>query len=76
MNQCENRLVIDSEWIWTDTKESEQEEVVKGYENISSGEFIPVEDALEYAREHAEQGEDTDQEFIDWFFSGNWILRE
>lgn len=75
MNQCENRLVIDSEWIWIDLKESVPEEVVKGYENISSGEFIPVEDALEYAREHAEQGEDTDQEFVDWFFSGNWILR-
>ena len=76
MKLYENRLVVDSEWIWTDIKESELRETIKGYENLSSGEFVPLDNALDYAREHAEQGEDTDQEFVDWFFSGNWIFRE
>lgn len=45
-----------------------------GYENIGTGVFIPKEDAYEYALERIRCGaEDEKQEFVEWFYSGNWL---
>ena len=45
-----------------------------GYEEIGSGVFVPKEDALGYAIERIAQGtKEESQEFVDWFYSGDWI---
>ena len=64
---------------------------MKGYKEFTTNEFVPVEDAYEYALEKIKDpqmiGEfvgkylvpllDYDRnerkEFIEWFFSGNWV---
>lgn len=73
MQVIENRMVVDGEWIHTDPVEHHEEQA--GYENITTGEFISENDALDYARESADQEEMTDVEFVKWFFSGNWVKR-
>ncbi len=76
MQVIENRMVVDGEWIHTDPVEHhEEQETGTGYENITTGEFISENDALDYARESADQEEMTDVEFVKWFFSGNWVKR-
>ena len=44
-----------------------------GYEEIGTGIFVPEEDAFEYALERVSLDEEEKQEFVDWFYSGNWI---
>lgn len=72
----ENRMLIDSEWICVEPATVEPVNGEWGYLHIWTGEFIPDCEALDYAREHEEQGNMTDEEFVDWFFSGNWVRRE
>ena len=74
MQVIENRMVVDGEWIHTDPVEQHEEQET-GYENITTGEFVSKNDALDYARESADQEEMTDVEFVKWFFSGNWVKR-
>ena len=72
----ENRMVVDSEWKYDEPVTIGPSHDEKyGYENITDYTFIPADDALDYAREHEEQENMTDKEFVDWFFSGNWIRR-
>ena len=64
---------------------------MKGYKEFTTNEFVPVEDAYEYALDKIKDpqmiGEFVDKylipllkydkgerkEFIEWFFSGNWV---
>ena len=72
----ENRMIVDSEWTYVEPPMCEPEEKEPGYINFSDDTFVPDYDALEYAREHAEQEDMTDSEFVEWFYSGNWIRSE
>ncbi len=44
-----------------------------GYEEIGTGIFVPEENAFEYALEQVSLNKEEKQEFVDWFYSGNWI---
>lgn len=44
-----------------------------GYEEIGTGNFVPEENAFEYALEQVSLNKEEKQEFVDWFYSGNWI---
>ena len=72
----ENRMIVDSEWTYVEPPMCEPEEKEPGYINLSDDKFVPDEDALEYAREHEAQEDMTDEEFTEWFYSGNWIRSE
>ena len=72
----ENRMLVDSEWTYVEPPMCEPEEKELGYINFSDDTFVPDEDALEYAREHEAQEDMTDEEFTEWFYSGNWIRSE
>ena len=75
-NFIENRMVVDSEWEYVEPVMCEPQEVKHGYESFPDMLFFVLDDeALEYARRHAQQEDMTDKEFVDWFFSGNWIRR-
>lgn len=48
-----------------------------GYEEIGTGIFVSEEDALEYALERVRNGsEEEKQEFVEWFYSDNWIKED
>lgn len=47
-----------------------------GYEEIGTGVFVSDEDAFDYALERISQDDDLKQEFVEWFYSGNWIKEE
>lgn len=51
------------------------EKKIVGYEGMSceNNKFIPVEDAFQYALERVSRNEQDKNEFIEWFFSGNWV---
>ena len=39
--------------------------------------IVPEEEAFDYAKEHLdEMSEDEKADFVEWFFSGNWIKKE
>lgn len=44
-----------------------------GYEEIGTGIFVPEEDAYKYAMERISWDEDLKSEFVEWFYSGNWV---
>ena len=47
-----------------------------GYEEIQTGIFVPEEDAYNYAMERISQDEEEKKEFVEWFYSGNFIFKE
>lgn len=47
----------------------------EGYEEIGTGVFVPEEDAYDYALERVSQDEEEKKEFVEWFYSGNWIKK-
>ncbi|MBC8586077.1 hypothetical protein H8705_10835 [Oscillospiraceae bacterium NSJ-64] len=52
---------------------------MKIYKGIcqESGKTVSIEDAYNYAIEHmSELPENEKLDFVEWFFSGNWILKE
>lgn len=73
--QIENRMVADSQW---PEPVHEPEEKLKGpgWEEIGTGIFVPEEDAYSYAIERLSQDSDLKQEFVEWFYSGNWIRED
>ena len=73
MQVLENRMLIDSEWIFVEPVMVEREPQEAGYRNIGTDEFVPEDEALDYALEHEDQKDMTDEEFVEWFFSGNWL---
>lgn len=44
-----------------------------GYAEIGTGIFVSEEDAYGYALERISLDEELKQEFVEWFYSGNWI---
>ncbi len=77
MQELENRMFIDSEWAWNETPADEiwDRQDAPGYTNIRTGEFVPLEDALAYALEKTAQDAALRQEFVDYFYSGNWLRK-
>lgn len=73
MQVLENRMLIDSEWRFVEPVTVEREPQEAGYRNISTDEFVPDDEALDYALEHEAQEDMTDDEFVEWFYSGNWV---
>lgn len=48
-----------------------------GYKSIKSKEFVPVDEAFDYAKEHLNELNEKDRkEFVEWFFSGNWYRED
>lgn len=47
-----------------------------GYEEVRTGIFVPEEKAYDYAMERVSLDEDLKQEFVEWFYSGNWVKEE
>lgn len=77
----ENRMVVDPEWKWKeDFPEISEKLNGKGYFETGTGNFVPEEDAYEYAMERISQDEDLQKEFkeaiVEWFYSGNWIKED
>lgn len=72
MNRIENKMVV--EWWWNDTPPEVREKLNKeGYKEMGTGIFVPKEDAYEYALERVSQDKDLQKEFVEWFYSSNWI---
>ena len=74
--QIENRMIVDSEW--PDYGEVEELEEIHepGYKNISTLKFVPEEETYDYALDNVMNEEVVKQEFIEWFYSGNWVKEE
>ena len=50
----------------------------KGYRKLFGKEFVPEEDAYDYALEKC-MGEDNEEfrtMLVEWYFSGNWVKEE
>lgn len=45
----------------------------RGWESTDSDVFVTDEDAYDYAVERVSWDEELKQEFVEWFYSGNWI---
>ncbi len=70
--QIENRMVVDSEWTRNEPPEVKEKLNSAGYKEITTGIFVPEEDAFEYALERISQDEEEKKEFVEWFYS-NWV---
>jgi len=76
MMQIENRMVVDSEW--PDYGEVEELEEIHepGYTNLRTSKFVPADEAYDYALNDVMNNADVRQEFVEWFYSGNWVKEE
>lgn len=72
----ENRMVVDSEWTWNESIEIKERLTGGGYKEIGTMIYVPEEDAYDYALEKISQDEELKQEFVEWFYSGNWVKEE
>lgn len=75
MEMIENRMVNDLVWRRLE-KESDVRESSNGpgWREPGTGIFVPEPEAFEYALEIVLQDEEgLKQEFVEWFYSGNWI---
>lgn len=73
MHSVENKLVVDSLWDWKERSELNEKLKGAGYRELGTGIFVPEEDAYNYALERISQIESEKREFVNWFYSGNWI---
>lgn len=76
--RIENRMVVDSQWHFLTPPEAAGEAPGEaGYLEMGTGRFIPEEDAFGYAIEKLSGGtEEEKQEFVSYFYSGNYIYQE
>ena len=75
--RVENRMVVDSEWDYLETPPEVKEKLNnKGYTEIGTGIFVAEEDAYQYALERLSLDVDLQKEFVEWFYSGNWIKED
>ena len=71
----ENRMGVD--WQWPEEQPEIQEKLnPPGYRELGTRNFVPDEDAFDYALECISQDENEKREFIDWFYSENWIKED
>lgn len=82
MERVENRVVRDSVWENLE-KPCEVKEKLNGpgYLEIGTGNFVPEENAFDYALERCLHGTEYDKrEFkemlVEWFYSGNWVKED
>ena len=79
MERVENRMVVDSVWINLERSCEVTDKLNgAGYLEIGTGNFVPEDDAFDYALEICLRGTEEDQrEFkemlVEWFYSGNWV---
>lgn len=73
--ELENRMIMDSYWRrLLLPPEEEEPKKCSGYEEFGTGVFVREKDAYRYALERISHGTDEEkQEFVEWFYSGNWI---
>ncbi len=81
MDAIENRMLIDSQWKYLLGEAGGASEAAEklnngGYKEMSTGNFVPEEDALEYAMERLYWDANLQKEFMEWFYSGNWIKED
>ncbi len=74
--RIENPMAVDS--LWND-RESGQKAIEDklngpGWEDMDTGIFIPAEDGYKYALERVAQDDGLKKEFVEWFFSGNYVF--
>lgn len=74
--QLENRMVVDKEWTWNAPVEVSEKLSGAGYTELGTGIFVPEEEACNYAMERISQDEDLKREFVEWFYSANWVKEE
>lgn len=76
----ENKMVINH--LWECLERSVPDEVREklkqpGYTEIGTNIFVPERNAFDFAIERILGGtEEEKEEFIEWFYSGNWIKEE
>lgn len=78
----ENRMVVDSEW--ADLEKAAKVKSVpvrKGYREFRTHNFVPEDEAYEYALDKCLNGTEEEQldfriMLVEWFYSGNWIKEE
>lgn len=75
VERIENRMVVDSRWLEVPLEVKEKLNKA-GYRELCTGIFVPGEDALEYATEKLSWDADLQKEFVEWFYSGNWVKEE
>lgn len=75
MERIENRIVVDSQWSEVPPEVKEKLNSA-GYKEMGSGIFVFEEDAYDYALERISQDDELKQEFVEWFYSGNWIKED
>lgn len=70
-------MVVDSEWAFGMPVEIRQKLHGPGRKEMGTGIFVPEEDAYDYAMERISNGTEKEkQEFVEWFYSGNWIRED
>ena len=77
--RIENPAVVDS--LWRDRERCPDKTIEEkldgpGWEDMDNGVFVPAEDGYEYALERTSLDEELKQEFVEWFYSGNWVKEE
>lgn len=74
MERIENRMVRDSAWSNLEKPCEVRKLNGPGYSEIGTGNFVPEEDAFDYALERLlDSTEDFKREFVEWFYSGSWV---
>ena len=82
MEQIENRMVVDEEWVYTDPKKVEEVLKEKGYHNLRTNEFVSDADAFDNALWECMFGKDEDlkKEFkeavLELYFNGDWVRED
>lgn len=75
METVENRMVNPA--VWPDMPQDVKEKLCgTGRKEIGTGIFVPEEDAYEYALERISLDDDLKKEFVEWFYSGNWVKED
>ena len=77
--QLENKMVVDA--AWRNAEPVELPETQAGYHRWGSAEYVPENEAYEYALDHCLNGSEEEvKEFkemlVDWFYSGGEWRRE
>ncbi len=72
MREIENRMAVDSEWPEAPLQAPERL-CGPGYTEITTGVFVPEEDAYSCALERLSPDENLRKEFVEWFYSGNRV---
>lgn len=76
MMEIKNRMIVDGEWTRNMSEKTREKLNKEGYKEMKTEIFVPEEDAFDYALERISLDEDLKQEFVEWFYSGNWIKED